>query len=133
MRSVCVKAVARASRYGVSIQINHRRIFKKWEPVSNVTTMWQVLCKLGCLGSYGRVCAFTRLCKIQQGLGAAKGAFIPLKLLKFRQGKAFQFDWCIEYTYTLRQSTNASSPSRSWWRTSSIGLGRPLPAITNLR
>ena len=58
--------------------------------------MWQVLCELGYLGSYGRVCAFARLWKIQEGLGAAKGAFIPLK---FRQGEAFQFDWSTEYTF----------------------------------
>ena len=40
--------------------------------------MWQALCEMGYTGSYGRVCAFARLWKIQEGLGAAKGAFISL-------------------------------------------------------
>ena len=31
--------------------------------------MWQALCELGYTDSYGRVCAFARLCKIQEGLG----------------------------------------------------------------
>ena len=43
--------------------------------------MCQALCELGYTGNYGRVCAFARLWRIQQGLAAAKGAFIPLKFI----------------------------------------------------
>ena len=39
--------------------------------------IWQELCELGYTGSFGLVCAFARLWETQEGLAAAKGAFIP--------------------------------------------------------
>ena len=60
--------------------------------------MWQALCELGCISSYGCICTFVRLRKIREGLAAAaEGAFMPLKC---RQGEIFEFVWSTEYSCT---------------------------------
>lgn len=91
--------------------------------------MWQALCELGYTGSYDRVCAFARLWKIQEGLAAAKGAFIPLK---FRQGEAFQFDWSTEYTFIggIRRRVELAHTklcaSRAFWLVAYPGQGHEM-------
>ena len=91
--------------------------------------MWQALCELGYTGSYGRVCAFARLWKTQEGLAAAKGAFIPLK---FRQGEAFQFDWSTEYTFIggIRRRVELAHTklcaSRAFWLVAYPGQGHEM-------
>ena len=91
--------------------------------------MWQALCDLGYLGSYGRVCAFARLWKIREGLGAAKGAFIPLK---FMPGEAFQFDWSTEYTFIggIRRRVELAHTklcaSRAFWLVAYPGQGHEM-------
>ena len=91
--------------------------------------MWQALGALGYAGGYGRVCAFARAWKVEQGLAAPGAAFIPLK---FAHGEAFQFDWSTEYTFIagLRRRVELAHTklcsSRAFWLVAYPGQGHEM-------